>query len=598
MEHGHVTRLGAHDMQNAAVAEVFNTMADIMEIKGENAFRVNTYRKVARIVGELTEDIAQVSEQGRLTDLPGIGQSSAEKIRQFLAKGSMDAYEKLTRDFPMSALDLLRIPNVGPKTVGRWMKEKGICSITDLERALDAGALDGMAGMGAKTLENVRAGLAFLKRSAGRILLGDALPVAQQIIEDLKSSCKLKAVEAAGSLRRRKETIGDIDILATVSRPKSRRKSDGEMPGGREVVQAFTSLEGVEDVLAAGDTKGSVRTTEGLQVDLRVVPPECYGAALVYFTGSKEHNVKIRGLANDRGLKINEYGVFQGEKRIAGKTEQEVYGCLDLPWIPPEMREDRGEIEAAAAGELPTPVERKDIRGDLHVHTSFSDGVLPVYEMARAVRDMGYSYMAITDHSGSLGIAGGLLPERLADQHAEIEAARKKLRGFRILKGTEVDILPDGSLDYPDEVLAGLDIVIASVHSRFGMPEQEMTARICRAAENPYVTAIGHPTGRLIGRRQAYAVDMGAVIAACAACGTALELNANSYRLDATDLVCRQAAQAGVKVLIGTDSHSPVHLWMMEIGVATARRGWLTKADVLNCMSADGLVDYARSKRP
>ncbi|MCK4284404.1 MAG: DNA polymerase/3'-5' exonuclease PolX [Candidatus Brocadiae bacterium] len=581
-------------MKNAAVADMFDTMADIMEIKGEEPFRVNSYRRVARVVRDLTEDIEQVHREGRLTDLEGVGKSSAAKIAQFLASGRIEAHEKLLKGFPVDVLAMLRIPTMGPKTVGRLMREKGIEGIEDLEKAIERGDLVGMSGMGEKTIQNIRAGIEFLRRSAGRTLLGEALPVAQETIERMREKCDLGAAEAAGSLRRMKETIGDIDILVTGRAAKRRKTVDEEVPGGKEIVGAFTSLPNVSEVLAAGGTKGSVRTQEGLQVDLRVVSPDSFGAALQYFTGSKAHNIKIRGIALDKGLKINEYGVFKGKTRVGGKTEEEVYKCLGLPWIPPELREDRGEVEAAAAGKLPELVSLSDIRGDLHVHTNYSDGAQSVTDMAAAAREMRYSYIAVTDHSPSLGIAGGVSAKDLRRQHAEIAAAQKKLRGFTIFKGTEVDILPDGRLDYPQKVLERLDIVLASVHSRFGMSEKEMTARIVKAVRNPHVTAIGHLTGRLIGQREPYAVNVGAVVEACAEHRTALELNAHMDRLDITDLVCRQAKEAGVKVLIGTDAHRSAHYWMMQLGVGTARRGWLEKGDVLNCMEADELLDYLK----
>jgi len=582
-------------MKNARIARMFDIMADIMEIQGEQVFRVNSYRKVARVLRDLTEDIAVLHAEGRLSELPGVGASSAQKIAQFLETGKIDAYEKLVQGFPVGALEMLKIPGMGPKTVGRLMKEKGIQSVEQLQEAIRKGELDGMPGMGKKTVENIRRGIEFLARGTGRTLLGLALPLAREVIEQLQRRCELVGAEPAGSLRRMRETVGDVDILVS---PRSKaRGAEQRKAAGRQVVEAFTSLPLVEEVLAAGDTKGSVRTESGLQVDLRVVPPESFGAALAYFTGSKAHNVRVRTLAQDKGLKVNEYGVFEGEKRLGGESEAEVYGCVGLPWIPPELREDRGEVEAALAGDLPELVSVEDIRGDLHAHTNYSDGAMSVMQMARAARDMGYSYLAVTDHSPSLGVAGGVKLPQLKKQHADIERASKQL-GIRVLKGTEVDILPDGSLDYPDEVLAGLDIVIASVHSRFGMSEREMTERIIRAVENPYVHAIGHPTGRLLGQRDAYELDMTAVVQACAEHRTALELNCHMERLDITDLVCRQAREAGVKVLLGTDAHSANQFWMMALGVGTARRGWLGKADVLNCMEAEELLDYLRSGRP
>jgi len=585
-------------MKNAEIARMFETMADIMEIRGENQFRVSSYRKVARVVADMAEDIEKVAAGPGLTSVAGIGKSSAEKIEQYLKTGRMEAYEKLVADFPAGALELLRIPEVGPKTVARLMREKGITSIEALEKAIERGDLDGMAGMGPKTIENLKKGIALVKARQGRTLLGEALPVAQGIIASLRERVELGAAEPAGSLRRMRETVGDIDILATVKPPRRRaRRTADEVPGGRQVVEAFCSLEEVAEVLAAGDTKGSIRTRAGLQVDLRVVPPESFGAALQYFTGSKAHNIKVRSIAAARGLKINEYGVFRGERRLAGATEEEVYAALELPWIPPELREDRGEVEAAAEGRLPRLVTLEQVRCDLHVHTSYSDGAMSVEEMARAAKQMGYSYVALTDHSKNLGVAGGLTEEQLARRNDEIERVAEKLGGFRILKGTEVDILRDGSLDYSDEVLASLDWVVASVHDHFNLSERQMTERILRAVRHPLVHAIGHLTGRLLGKREPYAVDVSAVVEACAETGTCLELNAHPERLDIRDVVCREAKQAGVKVAIGTDAHHASQYALMHYGLATARRGWLEPDDVLNCMSAEELLRFLNSAK-
>ena len=553
---------------------------------------MNSYRKVARAVGDMAEDIERIAREKALTSVPGIGESSATKIEQYLSKGKMDAYEKLAAKFPMDALEMLRIPAMGPKTVAKLMKEKNITSIDALEKSIEKDELESMAGMREKTIENIRKGIALVKRSKGRTLLGDALPVAEEVIEKLRGKVKLEAAEPAGSLRRRKETIGDIDILVTVQPRRGQRGKKNGVPGGEEVVRAFTSLDNVAEVLASGETKGSIRTGEGVQVDLRVVPPESFGAALQYFTGSKEHNVKLRGLAQGRGLKINEYGVFRGKRRVAGATEEEVYATLDLPWMPPELREDRGEIEAAAQGKLPDLITLDDIKGDLHVHTEYSDGNLSVFEMAKAAKRFGHSYVALTDHSKNLGIASGLTEDDLARKNGEIDEANERLKGFVILKGSEVDILKDGSLDYDDEVLAGLDFVVGSVHDHFNMGEKEMTERIIRAVRNPHVHAIGHLTGRLIGERDAYPVNAPAVVEACAETGTCLELNAHPERLDITDVVCREAKAAGVKVVLSTDSHRSSQYGFMQYGVATARRGWLEKADVINCMTAKRLLKF------
>ncbi len=585
-------------MKNIEIARIFETMADIMEIQGENLFRVSSYRKVARVVGDMAEDIEKVAAEDGLTSVDGIGKSSAQKIEQYLTTGKIDAYEKLLKDFPAGALEMLRIPEVGPKTVGKLMVEKDITSLDDLEKAIEKGELDDMAGMGEKTVEKIRKGIRQVRASQGRTLLGEALPVAQDIIASLRRKVDLKAAEPAGSLRRRKETVGDIDILATVQRRGAEgAHPEDEIPGGREVVDAFTSLDNIAEVLAAGATKGSIRTREGLQVDLRVVRPESFGAALQYFTGSKAHNIKIRGIALDRGLKINEYGVFEGGRRVAGATEEEVYATLDLPRIPPELREDRGEVEAAAAGNLPELVGLADIRAELHAHTSYSDGSFSVLEMARAAKDFGYCYLALTDHSKNLGVANGLTEEELRRRNEEIERAVEELDGFPVLKGTEVDILKDGSLDYDDAVLAALDWVMASVHDHFNMSEKDMTDRILRAVRNPHVHVIGHLTGRIIGRREGYPVDVPAVVEACAETGTSLELNAHPERLDIKDTVCREAKAAGVKVALGSDAHHGAHYGLMQYGVATARRGWLEKDDVLNCMTHKVFLKFLGSAK-
>ncbi len=581
-------------MANETIAGMFDRMADVMEIRGENAFRVNTYRKVARVLRDTVQDVDELRRSGRLTELQGVGESSARKIAEFLETGAMGAYDKLMADFPSEALDLLRVPGLGPKTVGRLMREKGIVSLEQLEQAVEGGALRGMKGVGEKTLRNIAEGIAFLRRSSGRTLLGFALPVAQGIVAALRRSCPGVELVPAGSLRRGQETVGDLDILAAPAGAGGSRKP----VSGRRVVEAFTSLDVVGDVLACGETKGSIRTREGLQVDLRVVRPESFGAALCYFTGSKAHNVKVRGLAVDRGLKLSEYGVFRDQEQVAGRTEEEVYAVLGLPWIPPELREDRGEVEAALAGELPDLVARDDLRGDLHVHSDYSDGALSVLETGRAALAAGYEYVAITDHSSAwLTRIGGPAEDRMARQRDEIDAANRELGGLVILKGAEVDILPDGSLEYDDEILSQLDLVIASVHTRFGMPEAEMTARVVEAVANPYVSAIGHLTGRLIGRRDAYELDVGAVVRACAEHGTALELNSHVDRLDVDELVCRRAREAGVRILLGTDAHHPSHFAMMPLGVGIARRGWLEPRDVLNCMPADHLCEYLRRGR-
>ena len=544
---------------------------------------------------DLAEDIEQVAAEGRLGDLPGVGKSSAEKIQQYLETGKMEAYERLVRDFPLGALGMLKIPTLGPKTVAKLLNEKGIDSVDKLEAAMNEGRLEGMAGMGQKSLDKIRRGIEMVKKGRGRTRLGAALPIAREIVAKMRETCRLVEADPAGSLRRRRETVGDVDILVI---DEGAAGGGGEdVAAGADVIREFASLDIVSEVLAAGGTKGSIRTREGLQVDLRVVRPESFGAALQYFTGSKAHNVRIRGIALDKGLKVNEYGVFKGDRSVAGATEEEVYAALGLPWIAPELREDRGEVEAAIEGRLPHLLTMDDVRGDFHVHTNYSDGSASVLELAQAAKSLGYRFLGLTDHSKSLGVAGGLDEEGLARRNEEIDRTIQELEGFLLLKGTEVDILEDGSLDYDDDTLGRLDLVIAAVHGRFAMEERRMTERICRAAANPHVHVIAHPTGRLIGEREPYQVDMSAVVATCAKHGTALELNAYPERLDITDTVCRQAKEAGVKVAIGTDSHSRTQLGLMEFGVAWARRGWLEPQDVLNCWPAERLLAFLRDKK-
>jgi DNA polymerase (family 10) len=538
----------------------------------------------------MSEDIEFVRRERGLTDIPGVGKSSAEKIEEYLNTGNMKAYQELMNDFPEDALEMLAIPDVGPKTVGRLMKEKGITSLDQLEKAIDGGELEGMDGIGEKTIENMRSGIEVVKKRRGRISLGHALPVACEMMERLRKIAGLKAVEIAGSLRRRRETIGDVDLLAAVD------SREGVEERGEEIIKAFTNQENVAEVIAAGVTRGSIRTDDGLQVDLRVVSESSFGAALQYFTGSKAHNVKIRGMAGEKGLKINEYGVFNGDEKVAGGTEEEVYGAVGLPFISPELREDRGEIEAASEGKLPVLIKQGDLMGELHCHTNYSDGNMSVEDIANAARGFGYSYVALTDHSKNLGVASGLNEAELEERNRRIDELNAGQDDFLVLKGTEVDILSDGSLDYSDEVLAGLDWVIASVHDHFNMSEAEMTRRIVAAIRNPHVHAIGHLTGRLINRREPYPVNIPEVIEACRDENVFLELNAHPDRLDITDLVCREAKKAGVRVAIGSDAHTADQLSLISFGVDTARRGWLEKGDVVNCLSAEELLELLDGK--
>ncbi len=572
-------------MVNAALARVFSEIADMLEIKEESIFRISAYRKAARALDALSEDVAAVAARGDLTDIPGVGASTAQKIEEYLTTGSMAYYEELRGSLPAGLIDLMAVPEVGPKTALLLHERLGVSSIDELEGAARAGKVRALPRLGAKTEENILRGIERMKRRAARLPLGQVLPAAREIEEALRALPGVSAVSVAGSLRRMRETIGDIDLLATARRPE-------------KVMQVFTTLPQVSRVLARGPTKSSVVLEVGVQADLRVVDPKSFGAALQYFTGSKEHNVKLREKAVRRGLKINEYGVFRvkEERRIAGAAEEEIYAALELPWIPPEIREDQGEIELAERGALPRLIELADLRGDLQMHTRWSDGSDSAEGMARAAKERGYAYIAITDHSRSLRFAGGVTIEELRAHAREVRRVAERV-GIAILIGTECEVLPDGRLDYPDDVLADLDIVLAAVHSHFRMSEEEMTARLVRAMESPFVHLVAHPTGRLLSGRDAYAVNVEALIAAARRTGTALEINAGPDRLDLRDSQARLARERGVRLAINTDAHTRHELRYIDFGVGTARRGWVRAADVLNTLPLEQLRGALAAKR-
>jgi len=570
-------------MKNAEIAEVFERIADILEIQGEGVFRVNAYRRAARIIEDLSSDVADLVESGEILDIKGIGKGTADGVAEYLETGTMRRYEEAKKSIPKGLSELLYVPGLGPKTIGLLWRELDVKSIKSLKRALRGKKILDLPGIGPKKVENIQAGLRVYESRSGRLTLGTVLPAALATVRELKEATGIDDIEVAGSIRRWRETIGDIDILALSAKPAP-------------VIEAFTTLPRVTEVLAAGSTKASVRVADGLQIDLRVVPPASYGAALNYFTGSQAHNVALRGLAQQKGLKLSEYGLFKGDRRVAGRTEESIYKRLGMDYVEPELREDRGEVEAALEHDLPELVELKDIRGDLHSHSDYSDGHATIEEMARAAKAMGYGYLLMSDHSHSLGIAHGLSVERLQQQAEEISEVNKKVKNFTVLRGTEVDILSDGSLDFPDEVLEELDVVVASIHSGFQQSRDKITGRIVSAIENHNVDVIGHPTGRLLGTRPAYDVDMEAVMSAAAEHRTALEINAHYERLDLNDVNSRRAAEMGIKVAISTDSHHPDQLWHMELGVRTARRGWLTRSDVLNTMTSKALLKYLSSR--
>jgi DNA polymerase (family 10) len=557
-------------MKNAEIAAAFGRIADALEIRGDSGFKVQAYRKAARVIGDLTEDIARVAAEDRLESVPGIGTGIARKITEYLKTGSMARLREALSAVPPGLLELLEIPGVGGRTIHLMHEELGVEDLAGLRRVVVDGSLAGLRGMGEKKVDNIRRGMETRERVHRRMSIHEAVLVADALVAYLAESPLVGRVAAAGSLRRMKETVGDIDILATGRK-------------GAAVIRRFTAYPETVRVLAEGNTKGSIIVRTGSaerQVDLRLVKESEYGAALLYFTGSKAHNIKLRGMAKDRGMKISEYGIFKGAKKLAGRTEEDVYSVLGLPLIPPEMREDRGEIELALEGRLPAIVAAGDIRGDLHVHTKASDGTMTLEEIAGRARSLGYAYVAICDHSRSVQYAHGLSLERLAEQMREIERLNRGLKGLRLLKGSEVDILADGNLDLPDEVLAKLDFVVAAIHSGF---RKDVTARMLKAMENPYVTTIAHPTGRLISGREGYDVDIDKVLDGAKRLGKALELNAYYDRLDLNEHDLTKARERGIRISIGTDTHTPGGMEMMRFGVGVARRAWLRREDILNC---------------
>jgi len=566
-------------MKNKELADLFGRMADILEFKDENPFKISAYRKAARIIGDLTQDIEEIAEDGKLKDVPGIGEGMAQKIVEYLKTGKVSKFEEVRKGVSDALIAIMDIPGMGPKTLSMIHKEKGISSLSQLEKAVENGSLVGLPGIGEKKVENIKRGIQLLKQSKGRMNLGIAFPVAKEIVETLREKAGSKKIEWAGSLRRMRENIGDIDILATG-------------PNKEEIVHTFTHLPEVKEVLASGETKASVIVEGGIQIDLRVVEEDSYGAALQYFTGSKGHNIHLRGIAKTKGIKINEYGVFKGEKKVGGKEEEDVYRALGMDWIEPELREDRGEIEAAKEARLPKLVKEPEINGDLHVHSNWSDGTSPIEEIARAAQKRGYQYVAICDHSKSLKITHGLDESRLMKQIEEIDRINEKMKGFQILKGTEVDILNDGRLDLSEKVLEKLDLVVAAVHSGFKQEKEKMTKRIVRALENPLVHILAHPSGRLLGARDPYEVEIDEVMEAAKQYGKALEINAYFERLDLDDIHCRKAKEMGIPLAIGTDSHHVDQMWMISLGVAVARRGWLETPNILNTLPLKGILKW------
>jgi DNA polymerase (family 10) len=559
-------------MKNKEIAALFYRIADALEIKGEVAFKVLAYRKAASILEDLGEDVEALADEEKLQTVPGIGSGIAAKIEEYLKTGKMKKYEDALSGIPESLLELLEVRNLGAKTVQLAHKELGVRNLEDLKKIIRDGSLSALHGMGEKRVDNILKGIQSYEKAQERVPIYVALTLAEEVLAYMKDAPGIKRLSAAGSLRRMKETVGDIDILASGK-------------DGASIIRFFASHPGVTRILAEGTTKGSVVMASEAgerQVDLRIVDDSEFGAALQYFTGSKAHNIKLRGMAKDKGLKISEYGVFRGAKKIAGRDEEEVYAALGLPLFPPEMREDRGEIELALEGRLPEIVGYGDIRGDLHVHSDWSDGHVTLSGLADLAHGLGYSYLAVCDHSQAAKYAGGLTPDRLRRQMKEITALNNKRKGVQLLTGTEVDILADGSLDLPDELLAELDVVVASIHSGF---RKNVTARMLKAMDNPYLDIIGHPSGRLISGREGYDVDLEAVLKGARRLGKALELNSYYDRLDLNEFYLKKSKDLGVSISLGTDTHSSGGLQMMRFGVGIARRAWLGKNDILNCLS-------------
>ncbi|HET6314759.1 MAG TPA: DNA polymerase/3'-5' exonuclease PolX [Chloroflexia bacterium] len=578
----------AAEFTNATFARIFYEIAAMVELKGESPFKSRAYRTAADTFANLGEDVKQVWREGRLDDLPGVGKAISEKVDELMRTGKLRFYDRLTAEIPPALIAITEIPHVGAKTAMLLYKTLGIQGIADLEKALDDGRILQVPGIGQKSVETIRQGIATIQRRSAdkRELLGTALPIMRQMLVLLKDKCpgNIDRIEVAGSARRWRPTVGDLDILATAKDPI-------------QVIDCFVKLPMVGSVESQGENKATVRLHNGLQVDLYVLPPEHYISLLNHFTSARPHNIKLRDRAIRMGYHLNEYGLTKNGQPVPISSEADIYSALGLQYIPPEMREDRGEIEAAERHALPTLVEMEDIKGDLHCHTTWSDGTLSVYDMARAAKARGYQYVAITDHSQSLTVANGLTVERLRAQRKEVEEARARLGpDFRIFHGIELEIKLDGTLDFSDDVLAWLDIVVASIHSGLRQPGEQVTQRALNAVRNPHVDILGHPTGRIINQREPSAMDVGAVIKEAARTGTALEINSAPDRLDLDDIYIKEAMEEGCTLSIDTDAHSRGNYDLLEYGVHLARRGWATPDRVLTCWDGDKVEAWLKAR--
>ncbi len=574
-------------MTNRELAETFTLIANLLEIKGETVYKTIAYRRAAESLLSLAGDVNQFWKEERLQEIPGVGKSIAEKIDELLRTGSLEFLKKLEKEVPRGLAEWLQVPGLGPKKAALIWKELGIRTLQELTQAAREGRLRKLSGLGEKSEAQILKGIESLSRRSGRGALGRAWPLAQQIVSALKKLKEVTAAEPAGSLRRMRPTVGDIDILVAAR-------------DSAPVMEAFTTLPGIDRVLGKGDTKSSIEFADGVRAQVWVHPPERFGTALQYATGSKDHNVRLRELALEKGLSLSEHALVRtdGSGEIVCATEEQVYGALGLPWIPPELREDRGEVQAAKAGKLPKLIEVRDIRMDLQTHSTWSDGALSMLELARAAARRGLKVIAFTDHSVGLGMVNGLTIERHAQQQAEIESIQRELGdSILVLHATEVEIKADGTLDYPDEFLATLDLVMAAIHSTLRQERDKVTQRVIKAIRNPHVDIIGHPTGRLLmPDRPGADLDMDAVLEAAAQTGVALEINASPYRLDLEDIYARRARDMGIPLSINTDAHSEADLDMLPFGVALARRAWLSAEDVINTWPTDKLLGWLKER--
>ncbi len=576
-------------MRNKEVAEQFYLIAQLLSLTDENPFKVRAYEKAAQVIESIPESIEDLAKDfDKLSSIPGVGKSIAEKIVEYLNTGKIQRLEELKKKFPDGIFDMLRIPGLGPKRVRMLYEKLGIKDVNTLREYAQKGMLRGLPGFGEKVEKNIIEGIEFLSTSQQRLLLFDAIKVVDEILKELKRNKEIIRIDPCGSLRRKKETIGDIDILCCVSEGKE-----------KQIIEKFMKLSMVKKVLACGETKGSIITTANTQVDLRVVPKDVYGAALQYFTGSKQHNIHLREIANKKGLTISEYGVFKIDKKdkpICGKTEEEIYEILGLDYIEPELREDRGEIEAALQKKLPHLIELKDIKGDTHIHSNYSDGANSIKEIADYAHKLGYEWIIVCDHSQSLKVAGGV---EIKDLYKKIDEIRNlnKTSKVKILCGQEVDILSDGKLDYPDEVLKELDFVIAAIHTGFKQSEEQITERILKAMDNKYVHSISHPTGRLLNKRAPYKVNITKIIEQAGKNNVMMEINAFPERLDLDDINSKYAKEHNVIISIGTDAHHISQMDYIILGVYVARRGWLEKKNVVNTLSYEELVKFLKRRR-